>query len=54
MFVSNPKNWKASTFKVLVYMHRYNKDTINIIRQKYLNDLQRKLNDELDWLMKNN
>ncbi len=51
-FVSNSKKPKESAFKCIVYLHRYNKDTISIIRSKYLYKFQSKLEEELARLSK--
>ena len=46
--------WKDSAFKVVVYMHRYDKDTITNIRHKYLHWFQAKLKEEFERLSKSN
>lgn len=43
---SSPKG----TFNVLIYMHRYTPDTINLILNKYLRQLQEKMKHQLDHL----
>ena len=53
MFASNPKKPQRAAFKVLAYMHRMNKFTVQNIRNKYLHPYIQWLRDELDNLEKN-
>lgn len=38
---------KQNGFKCLIYMHRYNKDTLNLIRSEYLHKTQNALENAL-------
>ncbi|MFW5752107.1 MAG: BREX-1 system adenine-specific DNA-methyltransferase PglX, partial [bacterium] len=53
MFASNPKKPQRAAFKVLAYMHRMNKFTVQNIRNKYLHPYIQWLRDELENLEKN-
>ena len=48
MVSSNGKG-KGAAFNALIYLHRYNKNTIPAIRGKYVNELQAKLNSKLEF-----
>ena len=57
MYQNNPIYWlfdagKKNSFKALIYMHRYNKDTIGDIRTKYVHPHQTRLNGLIDDLEK--
>lgn len=43
---------KTDGFKCLVYMHRYNEQTIAKVRTDYLHMLQRKYESEIERLQK--
>ena len=43
---------KEKAFNCLVYLHRYNKDTLARVRKDYLHELQAKLDREIDHLEK--
>jgi len=53
MFASNPKKPHKAAFKVIAYMHRMNKFTVQNIRNKYLHPYIQWLRDELKNLEKN-
>ena len=57
MYQNKPIYWlfdagKKDSFKALIYMHRYNKDTIGDIRTKYVHPHQTRLNGIIDDLEK--
>ena len=57
MYQNKPIYWlfdagKKNSFKALIYMHRYNKDTIGDIRTKYVHPHQTRLNSIIDDLEK--
>lgn len=57
MYQNKPIYWlfdagKKNSFKALIYMHRYNKDTIGDIRTKYVHPHQTRLNGLIDDLEK--
>lgn len=43
---------KAGGFRAIVYMHRYNENTLPIVRTEYLQDLRYKYEDEMQRLRK--
>lgn len=43
---------KEKAFNCLIYLHRYNKDTLARVRKDYLHELQAKLDREIDHLEK--
>jgi hypothetical protein len=45
---------KEKAFNALVYLHRYDKDTLARLRKDYLHELQAKLDREISFLEKNN
>ncbi len=50
LFASNPKRPQASAFKVLAYMHRMNKYSLQNIRSKYLHPYMQWMRDEIKTL----
>lgn len=53
LFSSNPKKPQTSAFKVLVYMHRMDKYTVQNIQRKYLHPHQEWIRSERDKLIEN-
>lgn len=54
MYQKRPIYWMFSSekngFNALVYLHRYNKDTVNIVLNEYLREYQNKLNGKIKTL----
>lgn len=52
MYQKRPIYWMFSSeknnFNALVYLHRYNKDTVNIVLNEYLREYQNKLASQID------
>lgn len=53
LFCSNPKKPEKSAFKVLVYMHRMDKYSVQKIQRNYLHPHQENLNHEIGKLREN-
>ncbi len=53
LFSSNPKKPQTAAFKVLVYMHRMDKYTVQNIQRKYLHPHQEWIKSERDKLIEN-
>ena len=43
---------KAGGFRAIIYMHRYNENTLPLVRTEYLQDLRYKYEDELQRIRK--
>ena len=54
MYQKRPIYWMFSSekngFNAIVYLHRYNKDTVNIVLNEYLREYQNKLNGKIKTL----
>lgn len=52
MYQRRPIYWMFSSeknnFNALIYLHRYNKDTVNIVLNEYLREYQNKLSSQID------
>lgn len=52
MYQKRPIYWMFSSeknnFNALIYLHRYNKDTVNIVLNEYLREYQNKLSSQID------
>ena len=52
MYQKHPIYWMFSSeknnFNALIYLHRYNKDTVNIVLNEYLREYQNKISSQID------